>query len=937
MLLHNLKLNIYCIITLILLSNIGCIPNRNEKISKKFKIGFAQLATNNEWRREMIEEMQMELLNYENVDLIIKDAAADSKKQINQIQELIDSKIDLLIVSPNESEPLKIIIEKVFDLKIPVIMLDRNIKSHKYTAFIGASNTDIGMIAGKYVVDATKGKGKVMELKGLNTASPFIERAIGFEAYIKKNKGINLITQIDYESINKKQEILLALKDNKIDIVFAHTDFIAKSFYNIIKNDTTQDRIKIIGVDGLMEKGMGLDMVINKEITATILYPTGGKQSIETAMNILNNKNYEKENQLETIMIDSNNIEYFKRIRIKLNEQKLNRIKLNNEIVEQNIISTYQKSLILLFYIILTIAAILICILVYILNINKKINIKLKIKREKLIEQKNNIIELNEVLNEANNQKLLYFTKFTHELRTPLTLILGPLEDIINSKRLHFTLKDNLELCYRNARLLDQIIDQIIDFKKIESGKMQLNISKNNLGQFINSIVQNFKESARNRNISINFNNKADKLELYFDERKMGMVIYNLISNAIKFTKEEGTINISIENDLMNTFAIIKIEDNGEGMTEIETENIFDLFYQGHSSNFKGSGLGLTLTKELILLHKGTIEVTSKKNIGTCFEISISIIENHLLINNHNLESIVDNINSEYGIKKPSINFLEENTTKIINSELAIDENIKLNFIEIPTILIIEDNEDIKTYLKNKFSFEYEIHTSNDGRLGISKALDIIPDIIITDIMMANENGFQVTEFLKNDLRTSHIPIIILTSKTSIQDKIEGMKVKADAFITKPFNIEYLGETIKNLLNNRIILRDHYTNSLPLESKSNNLNKLDRKFINAFTSIIENNISNSNLSIITILDELKISRVQLYRKVKALIGYNINDYLLSVRIQKAKFLLGDDNFSISEIAYKVGFTSQSYFSTVFKSKVFFTPSEYREEKKKKNK
>lgn len=188
--------------------------------------------------------------------------------------------------------------------------------------------------------------------------------------------------------------------------------------------------------------------------------------------------------------------------------------------------------------------------------------------------------------------------------------------------------------------------------------------------------------------------------------------------------------------------------------------------------------------------------------------------------------------------------------------------------------------------------------------------------------MMANENGFQVTEFLKNDLRTSHIPIIILTSKTSIQDKIEGMKVKADAFITKPFNIEYLGETIKNLLNNRIILRDHYTNSLPLESKSNNLNKLDRKFINAFTSIIENNISNSNLSIITILDELKISRVQLYRKVKALIGYNINDYLLSVRIQKAKFLLGDDNFSISEIAYKVGFTSQSYFSTVFKSKVF---------------
>jgi len=935
MLLYNYKLKIYPIIILIILGIIGCMPKKNEKVIKNFKIGFAQLATSNEWRLEMIEEMQIELMNYENVEFIIKDANANSKKQIGQIQELIDSKIDLLIVSPNESEPLKVIIEKVYDLKIPVIILDRKINSQKYTAFIGASNKDIGMIAGKYIVDASKGKSNVMELKGLNTASPFIERAIGFEEFVKSNKKINLISSLDFESKNIDQDISSALKNSNIDIIFAHTDFIAKKLYNILKKNNKQNKIKIIGVDGLMEKGMGLDMVINKELTATILYPTGGKQSIKTAINILNNQNFDRENQLETIIIDSTNLEYFKKIRIKLNEQKLDRIKLNDERLEQNTISNNQKSLILLFYVILTIDAILICILVYILNINKKINIKLKIKREKLIEQKNNIIALNEVINEANNQKILYFTKFTHELRTPLTLILGPLEDIINSKRLHFTLKDNLELCYRNARLLDQIIDQIIDFKKIESGKMQLNISKNNLGQFINSILQNFKESVRNKNISINFNNKADKLELYFDERKMGMVIYNLISNAIKFTKEEGAIIITIENDLINSLAIIKIEDNGEGMTEIETENIFNLFYQGHSSNFKGSGLGLTLTKELILLHKGTIKVTSKKNIGTCFEISISIIENHLLVNDHNLESIVDNVNSEYGIKKFSINFLEENSTKIINNELDFDENIYLDSIEIPTILIIEDNEDIKTYLKNKFSVEYEIHTSNDGRLGISMALDIIPDMIITDIMMANENGFQVTEFLKNDLRTSHIPIIILTSKTTIQDKIEGMKVKADAFITKPFNIEYLGETIKNLLNNRIILRDHYTNSLPLESKSNNLNKLDRKFINAFTSIIENNISNSNLSIITILDELKISRIQLYRKVKALIGYNINDYLLSVRIQKAKFLLADDNFSISEIAYKVGFTSQSYFSTVFKSKVFFTPSEYREEKKNK--
>lgn len=914
------------------MSSIGCMSNKKEKSVKKYTIGFAQLATDNEWRKEMIEEMQIELLNYDNVEFIIKDANGNSTVQINQIQEFINNKIDLLIVSPYESDPLKAIIEKAYDSLIPVIILDRKINSQKYAAFIGASNTEIGQIAGKYVTDILKGKGNVMELKGLNTASPFIERGNGFEIYLAKNKGINLISKLNFETKNINQEISLALSHNNIDIVFAHSDFMAKYINNIIQRSKIQKKIKIIGVDGLMEKGMGLDMVINKQVMATILYPTGGKQSIEVAMNILRHKSYEKETNLETIIIDSTNVDYFKKIRIKSNQQKLNRIELNNKIVEQNRISNTQKSTILLFYIILTIAAILICTLFYLLNINRKMDTKLKIKKEEIIEQKNNLLELSDKLNEANNAKFIYFTKFTHELRTPLTLILAPLEDVINSKRLHFTLKENLELCYRNAKLMDQIIDQIMDFRKIEAGKMKLNISKNNLGYFINSMVNDFKENAKNKHISINFNNKADKLDLYFDTKKMGMVVYNLISNAIKFTKENGTINISIETDEINSLAIIKVEDNGSGMTKIETENIFELFYQGNSVNFKGSGLGLSLTKELIGLHKGIIQVTSTKDIGTCFKISISLIDNRRLLEEHNLEKITDNINHTYEIDKPSQDFLKENTDKIINNEIDYDENNHLNTNEIPTILIIEDNEDIKTYLKNKFAAKFEIHTSNDGHSGINKALDIIPDIIITDIMMPNENGFKVTEVLKNDLRTSHIPIIILTSKTSVQDQIEGMKAKADAFISKPFHIEYLEETIKNLLNNRIILRDHYTNSLPLETRSNTLNKLDRKFINAFTTIIENHISDSNLSIEMILDELKISRVQLYRKVKALIGYNVNDYLLSVRIQKAKFLLTDNNFSISEIAYKVGFTSQSYFSTVFKSKVSVTPSEYREER-----
>jgi signal transduction histidine kinase/DNA-binding response OmpR family regulator len=699
--------------------------------------------------------------------------------------------------------------------------------------------------------------------------------------------------------------------NKKIDFIFTHTDFIAK---DIIKLFTK--KIKLISVDGLMGKNMGLDMVIDKQITATILYPTGGRQSIKTAMNILENRPYEKETKLETIIIDSSNIDYFIKYRIKVNEQKRNNLELQNKIKNENKNSEKQKFIIFIISITLSIAFILICLLIYLLNLNRRKNLQLKIKREKIIEQKDDLILLNSKIDNLKEARLDYFTKFTHELRTPLTLILAPLEDAVKSQRLHFTLKNNLELCLSNAKILEQIIDQIMDFRKIESGKMKLNLSRYNIGIFIHSIVNNFNNNLKNKNISLNIKNSAPNLEILYDEKKMSMVLYNLLSNAVKFSKDHGTINISIQVENIKSIVVIKIEDNGIGMSEIDTQHVFELFYQGHHIDFHGSGIGLSIAKEIILLHKGTIEVSSKKDIGTCFTVCLPLIKER-------------NIDSRYVTEETKFSFLNNNLIKLNKIN---DEYDELNFNDKQSILIIEDNEDIKIYLKNKFTPAYDIHTANDGNSGIKMALDIIPDIIITDIIMPNGSGLKISELLKNDLRTSHIPIIILTSKTSLEDQIQGMKVKADAFITKPFNFEFLEETIKNLLRNRIILRDHYTSNLPIETRSNSLSKLDKKFISTFTNIVEKHLSNSNLTIELILNEMNISKVQLYRKVKALIGYNVNDYILSVRIQKAKYLLQDENFSISEIAYQVGFTSQGYFSTVFKSKVEVTPSEYREKR-----
>ena len=271
-------------------------------------------------------------------------------------------------------------------------------------------------------------------------------------------------------------------------------------------------------------------------------------------------------------------------------------------------------------------------------------------------------------------------------------------------------------------------------------------------------------------------------------------------------------------------------------------------------------------------------------------------------------------------------------TRDILPHEFEKEQKVQLD--NVSSILIIEDNDDLREFLKNRLEGKYEILSANDGNDGINRAFDIVPDLIISDIIMPGLSGLKIAETLKNDLRTSHIPIILLTAKTSIEDQIEGMKSFADIFITKPFNLNYLEESIISLLKNRAILREHFISELPSESRSNTSNKLDRKFISEFTSIIESNLSNEDLSVDTIYKGLGISKIQLYRKTKALLGFNVNDYILSVRLQKAKYLLINEDLSISEIAYKVGFSSQAYFSTVFKSKFSITPSEFKESSKK---
>ena len=896
-----------------------------KKTGKKFRIGFSQCA-NDIWRQNMQKEMEREFSFHPEIDFFIKNAQLNSEKQVEQIHELLEEKIDLLIVSPNEAEPLTPTIDKVYKAGLPVIVVDRNILSKNYTAFIGASNYKVGLNAGAYVSALLKGKGNIVEVNGLlQGSSADIGRHNGFLDFIKTQPGLSVKARciLDTEKGSVVDQLSGYLKNNNdIDLIYCHDDRVAFAASKLCNGLGLTGKINIIGIDGLPGKNNGIDLVESGILKATILYPSGGKESIQTAVNILEKKPYNRETDLATTIIDSTNVRIMKMQNEKLLVQQDDIDKRQKRIEEQITITKNQINIILAISVTLALALIFGGILLYYLQENKKINKKLEIQKEEISQQRNQLIELMGKVKEATDAKFNFFTNISHELRTPLTLIMGPLEDALSSSKLHFTVKNNLEFIQRNTIRLLRLINQLMDFRKMEEGKMKLNASENNITAFTTEITNAFNDIAKKKSISFNVISKANDLNIWFDVTMLDKVLFNLLSNAFKFTGENGTINVTLDKTANSKFALIKIEDTGIGMTAEDSAHAFDVFYQGHSSTFKGTGLGLSLSKELIELHHGTIIIKSEKGKGTTFEITLPIGKLHL-----QPEEILS--------EEPSlINTYEDIKIYTTDMEPVVLQNEVTAFsAKENTVLIIEDNDDLRAFLKKRLGENYEIHEAENGESGISHAFDIVPDIIISDIVLPGQSGLQITETLKHDIRTSHIPVILLTAKGSIEEQIEGIKLQADAFIVKPFNLEYLEESIKNLLKNRAVLREHYTSELPTETRSNSSNKIDRKFINEFTAIVESNIANEDFSVDEICKQIGISRVQLYRKVKALIGYNVNDYILTVRLQKAKFLLSNEDLTISEIAFKVGFASQAYFSTVFKSKFSVTPSEYKEKKK----
>ena len=542
----------------------------------------------------------------------------------------------------------------------------------------------------------------------------------------------------------------------------------------------------------------------------------------------------------------------------------------------------------------------------FILKINKTRNrLKQQLEVQKIkVEQEEKL----------HQHKQRFFMNISHDLRTPLSLIISPLENILGTGSLNGETKNQLSLVFRNANRLYYLINELMDFAKIDDNKQKLLVQEGDLIKFSKEVLQYFQDEANKKQINYIFRSSLETLPLWFDTEKMERILINILSNAFKYTQDHGTIIFEIERfKNENEYAKISISDNGSGIDEAYLPKIFDRFYQSPEADNlhqTGTGIGLSIVKTFVEMHKGSIKVTSKKFEKTCFEILLPLGKGNFSEDEVSLEPVDIRINSLKNVQ----------TTKETNST---SEDLFVH-----KILIVEDNIDLRFYLKDILQNSYKIIEAEDGEKALSLVSKENPDLIISDIIMPNMNGIELCQKIKESVSTSHIPVILLTAKNSLENIIEGIEIGADAYISKPFNVQYLNVQVRKLIELRHFLFKRFSQEAYLIPKELSNNKVDQEFLQKIIEFIEQNIISENLTVDNIANHVFLSQSQTYRKIKGLTGQNINEFVRTIRMKKAVKLFDEGNLNISDVAFKVGFSSPAYFTKCFKELFGKTPSDF---------
>lgn len=537
-------------------------------------------------------------------------------------------------------------------------------------------------------------------------------------------------------------------------------------------------------------------------------------------------------------------------------------------------------------------------------------------------------------LEKLNNKKLQFFTNISHEFRTPLTLIINPLEDILRSRKISAEVHNKLKIAHKSSDRLSRLINELMDFNKLELNKIYIKTQKIDVIAFVHEIISYFDEEATTRNIKINFEPALDELEDWLDPKMLEKILFNIISNAFKFTPDKGLITIEIEKSEFEQWITINekkvpsysitITDTGSGIRKKDLNRIFDRFYQVNNLNkgyYGSTGIGLEVVKEFTELHKGKIDVESQLGEGTKFIISFPL--GNSFYKKNEIENAV------FKIEKNKNKFLMESEEDFVYEEVI--EKSKEDRSKMYTILIVEDNTELRNYLKQELKKTYKVLVAENGQKGFEIAVEKLPDLIITDVIMPILDGLQFCKKIKGDIKTSHIPLLMLSAKAMVKDRLEGIDSGADLYLSKPFEFDILKSSLAQLISSRQIMFDKFYRGITKEGKEKTTS-LDTDFIQKILALIAENISEPNLSVEFISAKIFLSRSQLYRKIKTLTGVSVNEFIRNVRLEKAKELIEIGNGNINEIGYKVGFTSPSYFSKCYKIKYGYLPKDEKNQK-----
>lgn len=605
--------------------------------------------------------------------------------------------------------------------------------------------------------------------------------------------------------------------------------------------------------------------------------------------------------------------------------QKDQKIELLNKDNMVKASKLYTQRILMILILISTLFAVAIAIILFNrFRLKRKMVDELDIKNKEIEQQKQEILAVNDMLASQNEElqeldrmKSRFFTNISHEFRTPLSLIIGPIASLREKNRDGQIISVYNNVLNQSYRLLN-LINQLLELSKLKKASLKLKLTNDDINQYLKQLVESIAFDEKTSRM-ISYKSAPNPLIAVFDKDIVDKIVTNLLSNALKHVNEQGKIEVILtQPDENKEYLEIEIKDNGSGIAPNELKKIFEPFYQAEEDvkrKVEGFGIGLALVKELVELHGGAITVVSKPSEGTSFNVKLAVTEKLLP-------------NSEWLTNNEVIN----NSQLVNNNTEIADENTIQKEPRIikdrVTILVVEDNEDMRTFISNNLLEEYQVVQAENGKKGLEKVLEINPDLVITDVMMPDMDGYELTKIIKTDPRISHIPVIILTAKASEDDKIEGLELAADDYVTKPFNIKELLLRIRNTIANRQKLREKYQKSITVNPSEVTATSLDEQFLTKALDIIENHLSESDYNVDDFCIEIGISKTHLYRKLKALTNQSYTEFVRTIRLKRAASLLKQKAGNLTEIAYQTGFTNLSYFSRSFKDEFGVSPSEY---------